>query len=119
MHQNRDERCRPIVHVQDLDSRSESPCEFNGRFAKENESRGIVFVRFAVFAVNSVPIEERVTSDEENLNAAVGVPFNKFSYVGVLANSHVDGNGGVLLSKRSILPNLSIMRDNQTDLVTA
>src|SRR5205085_7815656 len=57
----------PIMHVQNLRRRRHPPRQLERRFGKENETRGVVFVRHAVLAVNSGPIEKFVAANEESL----------------------------------------------------
>src|SRR5437016_5345023 len=64
-HINWHERGRPIVDVQNLRCRSQATCQFHRSFAEKNETRGVIFVGGAMFAINSVAIEEFVAADEK------------------------------------------------------
>src|SRR5262245_26137672 len=52
MHENGHQRRRPIVHLQNLQLRCQSPGQFDDCFGEKNESRGIIFVWLAALAVN-------------------------------------------------------------------
>src|SRR4029077_19693470 len=52
IHKNGHQRGRPIVHVQNLQLRCQSPGQLERRFAEKNKSRGIIFVRLATLPVN-------------------------------------------------------------------
>src|SRR6266705_2974038 len=70
MHKNGHQRRRPIVHVQNLQLRCQSPGQLERRFTEKNKSRGIIFVRLAALAINSCAIEKFIAADEEQLHAA-------------------------------------------------
>jgi len=59
------QRGRPIVQVQNLRRRRETARQFDRGFAEKNETRGIILVRLAVFAINSVAIEKLVASHKK------------------------------------------------------
>src|SRR5580765_7631684 len=69
MHKNGHQRRRPIVHVQNLQLRCQSPGQLERRFTEKNKSRGIIFVRLAALAINSCAIKKFITADEEQLQA--------------------------------------------------
>src|SRR6478609_3149704 len=64
MHENRHQRGCPIVHVQNLHLRCQSPGQLERRFAEKNESRGIIFVRLATLAISPSAIKKFITTDE-------------------------------------------------------
>src|SRR5262249_3877936 len=64
------QRRRPIVHVQNLQLRRQSPGQLDDCFAEKNESCGIILIRLAALAVNSCAIKKFIASDEEQLHAA-------------------------------------------------
>src|SRR5262245_28532114 len=70
MHENGHQRRRPIVHVQNIQLRCQSPGQLDDCFAEKNESSGIIFVRLAALAVNSTTIKKFIAADEEQLDAA-------------------------------------------------
>ena len=61
----RHQRRGPIVNMQNLQLRRQSPSQFNCRFAEENKTRGIVFVLLTVFAVNSVAIKKFIATNQK------------------------------------------------------
>src|SRR6476646_4467972 len=75
MHKNRHQRRRPIVHVQNLQLRCQSPGQLYDRFAEKNESRGIIVVRLAALAINPSAIKEFIAADEEQLHATCAAAF--------------------------------------------
>src|SRR4051812_32787908 len=85
VHQHRHECRRPIVHVQYLHRRSKSPGQLDCCLTEEDEPGGVVLVWYAVFAINAGPIEKGIASYEEQLDAAVGVTFDKFGHIGRIA----------------------------------
>src|SRR6476469_3555765 len=70
MHENRHQRRRPIVYVENFQLRCQSPGQLDDCFAEKNESRGIILVRRAALAVNSSAIKKFIAADEEQLHAA-------------------------------------------------
>ena len=108
MHKNGHQRRRPIVHVQNLQLRCQSPGQLERRFAEKNKSRGIIFVRLAALAVNSSAIKKLIAADEEQLHAAGASAFQVPRNVSRIAELHVDSYTGVLLLKCTILSNLAI-----------
>src|SRR4029077_9764454 len=110
MHKNRHHRRRPIVHVQNLQLRCQSPGQLDDCFAEKNESRGIIFVRVATLAVNSSAIKKFIAADEEQLHAARAAAFQVPRNVSRIADLNLDSDTGVLLLKRAILLNLAIER---------
>src|SRR6476646_8316481 len=97
MHKNGHQRRRPILHVQNLHLRCQSPGQLERRFAEKNESRGIIFVRRAALAVNSSAIKKLIAADEEQLHAAGASAFEVPRNVGLIADLDLDSNTGVLL----------------------
>ena len=59
------QRRRPIVQVQNLRRRRETSRQFDRSFAEKNETRGVIFVRLAVFAINSGAIEKLVAAHKK------------------------------------------------------
>src|SRR4029077_3270005 len=118
MHENRHQRRRPIVQVQNLQLRCQSPGQLKCRFAEKNESRGIIFVRLAALAVNSCAIKKFITADEKQLHAAGAAAFEVPRNVGRIADLHVDSYTGVLFLKRAIIANLAIERQRDTHLMS-
>ena len=104
MHKHRHQRRRPIVHVQNLQLRRQPPRQFERRFAEENKSRGIVFVRLAVLAVNSRAIEKLIAANQKQLHAAGAPALEVPGDVSLVADLHIDSDAGVFLLKRAILP---------------
>src|SRR6476660_9290723 len=118
MHENRHQRRRPIVQVQNLQLRCQSPGQLERRFAEKNESRGIIFVRLATLAINPSAIKKFITADEEQLHAACAAAFEVPRNVGRIADLHVDSYTGVLFLKHAIVANLAIERQHYTDLMS-
>src|SRR5262249_29657852 len=117
MHKNGHQRRRPIVYVQNLQLRCQSPSQLDDRFAEKNESRSIIFVRLAALAINSCAIKKFVAADKEQLHAARAAAFQVPCNVSRIANLHFDSYAAVLLLKRAILSNLAIKRQRQADLM--
>src|SRR5262249_4878531 len=117
MHKNGHQRRRPIVHVQNLQLRCQSPGQFDDCFAEKNESRSIIFVRLAALAVNSSAIKKFIAADEEQLHVAGAAAFQVPRNVSRIADSHLNSYTGVLLLKRAILSNLTIERQRHADLM--
>ena len=117
MHKNGHQRRRPIVHVQNLQLRCQSPGQLERRFAEKNKSRGIIFVRLAALAVNSSAIKKLIAADEEQLHAAGASAFQVPRNVSRIADLHLDSYTGVLLLKCAILSNLAIERERHADLM--
>ena len=117
MHKNGHQRRRPIVHVQNLQLRCQSPGQLERRFAEKNKSRGIIFVRLAALAVNSSAIKKFIAADEEQLHAACAAAFQIPRNVSRIAELHLDSYTGVLLLKCAILANLAIERERHADLM--
>src|SRR6476659_5923581 len=90
MHENRHQRRCPIVYVQNLHLRCQSPGQLERRFAEKNESRGIIFVRRAALAVNSSAIKKLIAADEEQLHAAGASAFEVPRNVGLIADLDLD-----------------------------
>src|SRR5204863_10037266 len=65
IHKNRHQCRGPIVQVQNFHLRRQPPSQFQRRFAKENESRGIIFVRLTALAVNSGAIKKLITTNQK------------------------------------------------------
>ena len=95
LHENRNERRRPIVDMEDLRRRRHAPRHFERRFAEENETRGVVFVGDTVFAVDARAIEKLVATDEECLDAAGRPAFHEFRDIILVADPHIDGDSRV------------------------
>ena len=107
-HEDGNKRGRPIMRVKNLGRGCHPPREFHRGFAKENETRRVIFVGHAVFAVDARPIEERVAPDEECLHAARGPAFHKFRDVILLADGHIDRDPGIAQLDRHVLADLAI-----------
>src|SRR4029453_14010011 len=110
MRKNGHQRRRPIVHVQNLQLRCQSPGQLERRFAEKNKSRGIIFVRLPPLALNSCAIKKFITADEEQLHAACAAAFQIPRNVSRIAELHLNSYAGVLLLKRAILANLAVER---------
>src|SRR6267154_5806593 len=117
MYKNGHQRRRPIVHVQNLQLRCQSPGQLERRFAEKNESRGIIFVRLATLAINPSAIKKFIAADEEQLHAACAAAFQIPRNVGRIAELHLNSYAGVLLLKRAIIANLAIERQRHADLM--
>src|SRR6476469_2213698 len=117
MHENRHQRRRPIVHVQNLQLLCTSPGQLEGCFAEKNESRGVIFERLPTLAVNSSAIKKLIASDEEQLHAAGASAFQVPRNVSRIADLHLDSYTGVLLFECTILSNLAIERECHADLI--
>src|SRR5437667_4632547 len=117
MRKNGHQRRRPIVHVQNLQLRCQSPGQLERRFAEKNKSRGIIFVRLAAPAINSSAIKKLIAADEEQLHAACAMAFQIPRNVGRIAELHLNSYAGVLFLKYAILANLAIERQRHTDLM--
>src|SRR4029450_6115558 len=74
MHEHRHQRRSPAVPVQDLQFRWESARQLHRRLAKKDKSRGVILIRLAPFAVNSVAIEKFIAANQEQLQAAGNAP---------------------------------------------
>ena len=72
-----------------------------------------------VLTVNSCSGEKLVASNEEYLDAAVAVSFQKLSDVSFFTDRNINSNAGIFFFERRVLANLAIERQNQTDLVAA
>src|SRR5437762_9277007 len=69
MHEHRHQRRGPVVHVQNLQLRCQSPGQLHRRFAEKNKSRGVIFVWLTALAVNSGAIKKLVTANQKQLDA--------------------------------------------------
>src|SRR5918996_1096449 len=118
MHKNGHQRRRPIVHMQNLQLRRQSSGQLDDCFAEKNESRSIVFVRLAPFAINSRSIKKLIAADEEQLPAACATAFQVSRNMDRIADLHVDSYTGVLFLKRAILSDLAIERQRDADLMS-
>ena len=117
MHKNRHQRRCPIVHLQNFHLGCQSPRQLDDCFAEKNESRGIIFVRLTVFAINFRPIKKFIAADEEQLHAPCASAFKVARDVRRSPDLHVDSYTGVLLLKRAIFSNLAIERQRHADLM--
>src|SRR6266542_4976427 len=118
-HKHRHQRCRPIMHVQNLQWRRQSPCEFQRRFAEKNEPRCVIFVGLAALAVNSLPIEKLVATNEKQLNAAGAASFQVFGDVSFVAHLHIYGHSCLLFLERAIPSNFAVIGECYADLMPA
>src|SRR4030095_2044640 len=105
MHKNGHQRRRPIVQVQNLQLRCQSPGQLEDCFAEKNESRGIIFVRLAALAVNSSAIKKFIAADEEQLHTACASAFQVPRNASRVADLHINSYAGVLFLKRAVLSN--------------
>src|SRR6266496_3612967 len=113
----RHQRRGPIVHVQNLQLRCQSPSQFDCRFAEENKSRGIVFVRFTALAINSNAVKELIAANEKQLHATGAATLEVSGDVGFVPDLHIDSYTGVLLLKRRILLYLAVQRQDHAYLM--
>src|SRR2546421_12541078 len=93
--ERRNERRRPIVAMENLRRRRHSPRQFDRGFAEENETRGVVLVSDAVFAIDARPIEERIATNEERLNTPRRPAFDEFSDISLLPEADIDRDPGI------------------------
>src|SRR2546430_14338179 len=90
MHKNGHQRRRPIVHVQNLQLRCQSPGQLERRFAEKNKSRSTIFVRLAALAINSCAIKKFIAADKEQLHSACVAAFQIARDVGLIAELHLN-----------------------------
>jgi hypothetical protein len=64
--------------MQNLRRGRERAREFERCFVEENKTRGIIFVRLTVLAVNSCAIEKFIAAHKENLHAAGALCARRF-----------------------------------------
>src|SRR5207248_7923455 len=95
MHKNGHQRRRPIVHVQNLQLRCQSPSQLERRFAEKNKSRGIIFVLLAALAINSCAIKKFIAANEEQLHPACAAAFQIPRNVSRVADLHFNSYAGV------------------------
>ncbi len=88
-------------------------------FAEENETRGIVFVSDAVFAVDADAIEKCVASNKKCLHTARRPAFDEFGDISFLADGDVHRDPGIAQIERHVLADLAIVRHRDADLVFA
>src|SRR4029453_13647145 len=119
MHKNGHQRRRPIVQMQNLQLRCQSPGQLDDCFGEKNESRGFLLVRLPPLAVNSCAIKKFIATDEEQLHAVYAAAFQVPRNMSRVADLDVDGYTGVLFLKRAILSNLTVERKRDADLVPA
>src|SRR6266481_7572741 len=65
IHKNRHQCRGPIVQVQNFQLRRQPPSQFQRRFAEENESRSIIFVRPTALAVNCRAIKKLIKTNQK------------------------------------------------------
>ena len=65
IHKYRHQRRGPIVHMQNFQLRRQPPSQFQRRFAEENESRSIIFVRPTALAVNCRAIKKLIKTNQK------------------------------------------------------
>src|SRR5215217_4789487 len=63
MYENGHQCWRPIVRMQNLQLRCQSPGQLYDCFAEKNESRSVILVRFAALAVNSSAVKKLIATD--------------------------------------------------------
>src|SRR4051812_43410947 len=110
VNENRDKRRRPIVHVQNLHGGCQPPGELNRSLAKEDEPRGIIFIRLTPFTIDARSVEKRIAANEEQLDAAFGVTLHEFSDVVGFAYADIERNSGLFLGERGVFPDLTVVR---------
>ena len=72
-----------------------------------------------MLAINSGPIKEFVASDEKQLNSRFGMTFDEFGHIHFVAYANVNRDPGVLLPEPTVFSDLSIIRQDNADLVAA
>src|SRR5215472_10100302 len=108
MDENRHQRRGPILHVQNLQLRRQSPRQLQRRFTEKNKSRRIILVRLAALTVNSRTIKKLVTADEEQLHAACAAALKVSGNVSGVANLHINSYAAVFFVKRAVLSDFAI-----------
>src|SRR4051812_20003761 len=98
----------PVVSMQDLRRRCQSPREFEGGLAKEDKTLRIVLVGYAVFAVDPGTIKEFIAAHIKQLHASRGATGQELSDISLSPDSDVDGNASVLAQDLIVLTNLLI-----------
>src|SRR5581483_6470049 len=117
MHEHRHQRRSPIVRVQDLQLRCQSARQFQRRLAKKDKSRGVIFISFAPFAVNSVAIEKFIATNQIQLDAAGASALEILRRVSAIANRHVDSDPCVLSPECAVISNFAVERKHYTNLM--
>src|SRR5207249_1812574 len=112
IHKYRHQRRGPIVQVQNFHLRRQPPSQFQRCFAKENESRGIIFVRLTTLAVNSRAIKKLITTNQKQLHAAGAPPLEVPGNVSLIAHLHIDSYAGVRLLECTIFLNFAVERQS-------
>ena len=94
-HQHRDKRRSPIVHVKNLRRWRHPPRHLQRGFGEENETRRVVFVGDAVFAIDARAIEKLVAANKKHLHAAGRPTFDKFRDISLRADADIDRDAGI------------------------
>src|SRR5207247_10687796 len=105
LHEERPQARPPIVHAQKLQWLRQPPSQFQRRFAEENKSRGIIFVRLTALDVNSTAIKKLIAANQKQLHATSAPPLEVPGNVSLVSHLHIDSYAGVLLLERTILIN--------------
>src|ERR1700681_3747138 len=116
-HQHGNECRRPIVHVEDLRRRSHPARQLQRRFAKENESPGVIFVGRAVLPVNAGAIKKLIAAHKESLDPAGRAPLQEFRHVIFRADPNVHRDARLFRLDAGVFSDLTIIRHRYTDLV--
>src|SRR5947208_12755744 len=119
MHEYRYQCRGPIVHMQNLHLRCQSPRQLQRRLAEKDKSRRVIFVRLPALAVNPRAIKKFVAADQKELDAAGALAFKVTRSVKPVADLHVESDAGILFLKCAILFYLAIERHSHADLVAA
>ena len=107
------------MHVQNLQLRCQSPSQFDCRFAEENESRGVVFVRLPALAINSNAIKKLIAANQKQLHPAGAAALEVPGYVGFVPHLHIDSYAGAFLLKRTIFLYLAVPGQDHAYVVPA
>src|SRR6266536_501280 len=118
-HKHRHERGCPIVDVQNLQYRCQSPGEFQRCLAKKDKPCRVIFVRLALLAINSRPIEKIVAADEKQLHPACASRLEVIGNISFVPNPHIDRDAGSFCLQFRFLSNLTVVRQRHADLVPA
>ena len=119
MHKYRYQRWCPIVHVQNLHLRRQSPGQLQRCLTQKNETRRVIFVGLAALTVDAWSIKKFVAANEKQLHATGTASFEVFGDVSFVAHLNIDSYPTVLLFKCAILSNFAVIRQCHADLVPA
>src|SRR5215831_4099499 len=117
MDEHRHQRRGPIVHVQNLHLRRQSPGQLQRRFAEENKSRSVILVRFPALAVNSRAIKKLFTANQKQLDATGALAFKVTRSVNFISELHINSYATIFLLKRASLFYLAVEWHSHADLV--